>query len=183
MHDISTLPEALRKAATDLSSLRILFHANGPAYARLQTLVKAATAGKTAGMPEVCFSKALPGPEWETVMQQAAIALVTMAPGGAETVMPSKTYSAMVAGQAILAICPRQSDLADLIQKHDCGWVVEPGDADGLARVLADITRDPHLVLQKQKRAHEAGHRFYDTTGTIALLWRDLIAGLEEKNT
>ena len=27
--------------------------------------------------------------------------------------MPSKTYSAMAAGQAVLAVCPRASDLAD----------------------------------------------------------------------
>jgi len=39
-----------------------------------------------------------------------------MAPGAEQVVMPSKTYSAMMAGQAVLAIAPEESDLVDLIK-------------------------------------------------------------------
>ena len=45
-------------------------------------------------------------------MQSSQIALVTMSEGSQE-VAPSKTYSAMMAGQAILAVAPEDSDLVD----------------------------------------------------------------------
>jgi hypothetical protein len=57
--------------------------------------------------------------------------------------MPSKTYSAMMAGQAILAIAPEDSDLVDLIKAADCGWFVEPGDVAGLAAVIDAISSSP----------------------------------------
>jgi len=50
-----------------------------------------------------------------------------MTPGAEQVVMPSKTYSAMMVGQAILAIALVESDLVDLIKTAGCGWCVEPG--------------------------------------------------------
>ena len=43
--------------------------------------------------------------------------------------MPSKNYSALVPGQAVLAACADDSDLEDLIREHECGWVVASGGA------------------------------------------------------
>jgi len=68
-----------------------------------------------------------------------------MAPGAEQVeqvVMPSKTYSAMMAGQAVLAIAPGESDLVDLIKTAGCGWCVEPGDVDGLAVAVEAIRSD-----------------------------------------
>jgi colanic acid biosynthesis glycosyl transferase WcaI len=98
------------------------------------------------------------------------LALVTIAPGAERVVMPSKTYSALVAGQAILAICPRKSDLADLVFRHDCGWVVEPGDVAGLTRTLAWMAEKPDELWAKRRNSFEAGHRHYDT-GVLAETW------------
>ena len=68
--------------------------------------------------------------------------------------MPSKTYSAMMAGQAILAIAPENSDLVDLVKAADCGWFVEPGDVDELARVIKAIYTDPEGLLEKRQNAY-----------------------------
>lgn len=76
--------------------------------------------------------------------------------------MPSKTYSALAAGQAVLAICPRASDLADTVLAHDCGWVVESGDCAGFRRVLEELSRDPGEVLRRRRNAWRAGHEIYD---------------------
>ena len=94
-------------------------------------------------------------------MKQAQIALVTMVPGSEKVVMPSKTYSALCAGQAILAIAPEASDLVDLIKEHDCGWWVEPGDVDGLCAILRELPNQPEEVLRKRQNAYHAGHTYY----------------------
>ena len=84
-------------------------------------------------------------------MQSSQIALVTMSEGSQEVVMPSKTYSAMMAGQAILAVAPEDSDLVDLIKASDCGWWVSPGDVNGFQECLVEIQSNQNLLLEKRQ--------------------------------
>ena len=171
MHDTATLPAAWKDGGTVPARLEWVFHASGSGYARLRQL---------AGSPaNVRWGAALPEAEWLDVMRRAHVALVTMAPGAERVVMPSKTYSALVAGQAILAICPRNSDLADLVRRHDCGWVVEPGDMRALHQVLGRITGDAAGLWGKRCNAFEAGHRYYDVR-PLAALWMKLMNELTE---
>ena len=99
--------------------------------------------------------------EWIEAMQSAPIALVTMTEGAQEVVMPSKTYSAMMAGQAILAIAPEDSDLVDLIKHYDCGWWVRPGDSVGFQRCLKEIQAKPSLLEEKRRLAFEAAQTHF----------------------
>lgn len=94
-------------------------------------------------------------------MEAADVALVTMSPGAETVVMPSKTYSAMMAGQAILAIAPEASDLVDLIKATDCGWWVEPGDVDGLAKAVEAICNNPAALLKKRESAYTYAHAHF----------------------
>jgi glycosyltransferase involved in cell wall biosynthesis len=103
--------------------------------------------------------------------------LVTVKPGAERLVMPSKAYSALVAGQALLAICRSDSDLAELVGRHDCGWVVEPGDAEGLRSALHAIATNPEDLQRKRENAFRAGHERYDAA-VIARDWTALFARL-----
>ena len=106
-------------------------------------------------------------------MRSAHVGLVTLKPGAEGLVMPSKTYSAMVAGQAILAVCPAQSDLADTVRMHEAGWVVEPGDVAGLRAAIAGIVSDPAELLRRRRNSFNAGQGIYDQVA-IAGLWSSL---------
>jgi colanic acid biosynthesis glycosyl transferase WcaI len=109
-------------------------------------------------------------------MRDADLALVTLVPGAERIMMPSKTYSALVAGQAILAVAAPDSDLAALVKRHDCGWIVPPGEVTALRTVLEAIVRNPQEVLAKRHRAYAAGHQHY----SVRLLVKDWIALLGE---
>ncbi len=115
--------------------------------------------------------------DWTGAMQSAQVGIVSVRPGAEKAVLPSKTYSALAAGQAILAICPQQSDLADLVAGQDCGWVVEPGDVDGLRRRIQEITTDRDTLLVKRRNAFRAGQQRYDSA-TVAGHWVALVEGL-----
>ena len=168
MHDTETLLNAWSMINTCRVSW--VFHASGGGYARLR---------QAAGAPaDVTWGGSLPDDKWQEAMKQAQVALVTIAPGAERVVMPSKTYSALVAGQAILAVCRRTSDLADLVVKHDCGWVVEPGDVAGLRSALTSIANDPAGLWSKRNNAFAAGHQYYDMT-PVALQWMKLFAELK----
>lgn len=131
------------------------FHCSGPKRAELEAV--------RADLPDVLKDQihlggGLDQPEWIRTMEMADVALVTMVPGSETVVMPSKTYSAMMAGQAILAIAPEDSDLVDTIKVAECGWWVEPGDVEGLSQVVEAICADADDLLQKRENAFRYAH-------------------------
>lgn len=169
-HDARTITSYLRRPANP--SARWLFAASGGEYRSLK--------GDLGGSPSAAncvFQGPLDDDDWVRMMIDAQVALVTMKPGWETVVMPSKAYSSLVAGQAILAICPPESDLADLVRKHDCGWVVSPGDVDGLARTVDRIVSDRAMLFKKRSNAFEAGHRFYDAA-VVAGEWERVLMPL-----
>ena len=167
LHDVETLLAAWD--CGEVAALDWAIHAGGADDKRLRA--------KAKERDGVIWGGGLSDPDWVDAMKQSPVALVTIAPGAETVVMPSKTYSALVAGQAILAICPMKSDLADLVQKHDCGWVVEPGDVSGFRCVLTEILNRPEILLQKRTNAFEAGHSHYDVS-VIATRWIELFREL-----
>lgn len=171
MHDVETLVGAMLGMDDNLAhSIDIRFHASGIGYDVLRKQVGSSGCRER----KFHFAGGLPGEAWVEAMKTAHVGVVTMRPGAENVVMPSKTYSCLVAGQAVLAICPRASDLADLIIRHDCGWVIEPGDVSGLLRILKKITNDPDMLFQKRRNAYEAGHKIYDSK-LVARDWIDLL--------
>jgi len=167
MHDTATIAAVWEKELP--AEVIWSFRASGTGYDRLRAA--------RAQPPAVNWGGALADADWQRAMKGAQVALVTIAPGAERVVMPSKTYSALVAGQAILAICCRASDLAELVFRHECGWVVEPDDAAGLRAALQEIACEPAGLWEKRQRAFAAGHRYYDMT-PIAAEWTRLFGTL-----
>jgi glycosyltransferase involved in cell wall biosynthesis len=58
-------------------------------------------------------------------------------------VFPSKLYGVAAAGRPMVAIAAPDGEIARLVRAHDCGFVVAPGDAAGLADVLTRAAADP----------------------------------------
>lgn len=168
MHDSATIRDALFAGLP--AGMRMRFHASGAGYQRLRREASGVAAE---------WGGALAEEEWRRVILESHVALVTMAPGAENIVMPSKTYSALVAGQAVLAICPSESDLADLVRAHDCGWVIEPGDVNGLCLILEEISRDRDGLQRKRLNAYRAGHAHYDSR-VLAKEWLKLFEELDE---
>ena len=117
--------------------------------------------------------------EWVKAMQVSQIALVTMAEGSEEVVMPSKSYSAMMAGQAILAIAPENSDLVDLIKATNCGWWVQPGDSKKLNECLIEIRNNKDLLKEKRQNAFSYSQKYFSQR-VLAKEWTNLILKLKE---
>jgi glycosyltransferase involved in cell wall biosynthesis len=155
MHDVTTFAQALQDGLP--AGIDFEFRGNGAGFRELGEAVRFARLGD-----RVRIASHLPDDEWAAAMRAADVALVTIRPGAEGLVMPSKTYSALAAGQAVLAICPRASDLADTVLAHDCGWVVEPGDSAGMRRVLEQLVADPGEVLRRRRNAWHAGQEIYD---------------------
>ena len=74
--------------------------------------------------------------------------------------IPSKVYRIMASARPLIAITDPHSDLAALVNEARCGVVIAPGDAHGLARVVAEAAsnRAEWDEMGRRGRAHVAAH-------------------------
>ena len=176
MHDSSSLIALFNDSGWQTKGhMRFEFYAHGAGLNQLRQDVPSFLTHKQI---KVFFGSMSGEDDWVQVMKRADVALVTMVDGAQNVLMPSKTYSALVAGQAILAICPEKSDLAELVKKHDCGWVVHPGDFRALERTLDEMCMRPGLVLLRRQNAFRAGHEFY-CSKALSQKWTNLFENLK----
>ncbi len=110
--------------------------------------------------------------EWQRLMVRTDVALVTLREAAKNTSVPSKTFSAMAAGAAIIAITPRTSDLADVVTNADCGAVVAPGNGLQFLDATLRFLRDPDELARLQKNALEAIEEQYEMS-SLAERWAD----------
>jgi glycosyltransferase involved in cell wall biosynthesis len=68
-------------------------------------------------------------------------------------IFPSKLYGIAAAGRPLIAITGKGSEIAELIEQHECGCTVEPGDAQGLARLLAQLAGEPERCADMGRNA------------------------------
>jgi colanic acid biosynthesis glycosyl transferase WcaI len=69
-----------------------------------------------------------------------SISLITQQKGTGQFFFPSKLLSAMLFSKPVLAVADSDSELAHAVLEAQCGRVVAPGDADGLAAALIEMS-------------------------------------------
>jgi lipopolysaccharide/colanic/teichoic acid biosynthesis glycosyltransferase/glycosyltransferase involved in cell wall biosynthesis len=157
MHDWRTFAEAIPRAIEQTHTpMGVVVAASGPGLARLRDC------WSELGDDCVRFVPPLGDREWARLLRASALSLVTLTTEAAQTCVPSKAFSAMAAGSAILAVAPPGSDLAQLVTRHSCGEVVAPGEVERLTGAIARIVSTPGEAIQFRRRAREAVLESYD---------------------
>jgi glycosyltransferase involved in cell wall biosynthesis len=68
-------------------------------------------------------------------------------------IVPSKFYGIAAAGRPMITVTARHGELAQLVLKHRCGLVVEPGAGEVMAACVRDLAQDRGRVLEMGVRA------------------------------
>jgi sugar transferase EpsL len=87
--------------------------------------------------------------------------------------VPSKAFSSLAVGSAIIAICGEESELADVVHRFDCGWVVPPEHPDQLESLLRRIGSgevDLAPVRERSRAAAEAIGSRANSAAMVAVL-------------
>jgi glycosyltransferase involved in cell wall biosynthesis len=84
------------------------------------------------------------------------LALVSVLAGAEEIVAPSKLYSVLAAGRAVLTISAAGSDLARVVV--ECGVNCVPGEPEALAAAVQGLMMEPERV----RKLGEAAYRLYE---------------------
>ena len=68
-------------------------------------------------------------------------------------IVPSKFYGIAAAGRPVIAITAKNGEIAQLVEQHACGLVIEPGNAKALAEAITALSGDTERVAAMGKRA------------------------------
>lgn len=155
LHGLAQGLEQILEAAETLkgSPLRIDFIGDGPEKEKLIRLAH------EKNLSSVHFLDPISHEEVIKYLSAADIAIVSLRapiPGA----VPSKLYEAMAAEKPILLIAA--GEVADIVCRYQCGIVVPPGDAAGIAKALKDLSEDSNLRNRLGKAGREAAINFFD---------------------
>lgn len=94
-------------------------------------------------------------------------AIIPFISGMAGISVPSRMYNHMAAGKPIIAVADDWSELAQVIQEENIGWVVKPGDVDSLVNTIEYAASHPELCQEMGAKAAEIARSKYTFEHTI----------------
>lgn len=151
-----TLVTAARKLASD--GVGLVFVGGGAQRAE----VEAAAAGSN----NIRFIDYFPHGKIASVLAAADAHIVTVKRGLEGVVVPSKMYGILAAGKPIVAVAPKESDVASLGVQQGFAVAADPDKPAELARVVRELTADLNRLKTMGETARAAAPA-YDRVGEL----------------
>jgi len=153
VHEFDTVLAAIA-ALQDNPNVTFHFIGRGP---RMRAIAQAAHA---RGLRQLEFHPPVAREELPALLAAADAHLVTLQPAFGSLVYPSKLAGVLAAGRPTLFVGPTTGDIARLLRTQDCGAAFAPGDASGLAAVIAHWAAEraiPERLGRNARRAYAEG--------------------------
>lgn len=75
--------------------------------------------------------------------------------------MPSRTYNILAAGKPILALTEEDSELAQVVEEEEIGWIVSPDQPEILLRTIEKIYNQRSEIPEMNRRSRRAALEKY----------------------
>ncbi|MEO8481892.1 MAG: glycosyltransferase family 4 protein [Acidobacteriota bacterium] len=134
--------------------IQFVFQGEGVSKPTLEALVR------DRGLTNVRFLPFAPKASLGESFASADVFIVSLQRGLAGYIVPSKLYAILAAGRPYVAAVEETCEVASLTRTHDCGLVVDPGDAGQLADALVRLSGDRPLALRYGQNARQVGLSF-----------------------
>jgi glycosyltransferase involved in cell wall biosynthesis len=154
-HDVESIVDAA-EVLTKLPDLRFVLIGTGTRLKELQHYVR------TKALTNLSLLDWLPADKVPYSLACADCLIVSLDAPFDGISIPSKTYTSLAAGAAILAVCPLGSDLATLVLEHGCGLQVAPCCPGELADAIRTLRADRPLLQRMQANARAAAESRYN---------------------
>jgi len=112
------------------------------------------------GLANVRFLPFQPREAMRWTYATSDVCLVSLKPGLAGYIVPSKLYPILAAGRPYIAAVESISEVAALTERHRCGVVVQPGDVAALTAAIERLAADRHERESMGSRARVAAELF-----------------------
>lgn len=138
--------DTLLAAARELShdGIEFVFVGDGAHRARLESA--AANLPATAGLPNVRFLPFFPANKIPSVLAAADAHIITVKHGLEGVVVPSKMYGILAAGKPIVAVAPRDTDVAAIGERRGFAVFADPDSPQDLAATVRALAADPARI-------------------------------------
>lgn len=149
LDQILKVAETLREA----DGFRFVLVGDGPEKRNLMETAK------RRHLTNVQFLEPRPATEIPALVAAADLSLImlkTHLPGA----VPSKLYEAMASGKPI--VLSADGEAAEIVQKHEAGLAVKPGDLDTLTKALRVLKAEPALRRRLGENGRRAAELYFD---------------------
>lgn len=164
MHDWETLAEAIPGWLALSPKLGLVIAATGAGQQALKAALNAVDSTRCR------FVDPLSDRAWARLLARTDVSIVSLKASAKHTSCPSKTYSAMAAGAAVLAVGPADSDLGDVITQSGGGVILPNGDAPRLVAQVQSWIEAPEGLERLRERARLAAHSRWEMR-SLAKRW------------
>ena len=134
-----------------LDAAKILRHEAGVRFLIVGEGVKKGILEKLAdakGIGNIMFLPFQPRQALAEMLAAADVSLVTLNRHSSETSLPSKIFNIMASARPILAVTPRESEIAELVEEARCGIVIPPEHPDLLAEAIMNMREQIDLLRE-----------------------------------
>jgi glycosyltransferase involved in cell wall biosynthesis len=166
-HECETLLAAARLLARR-HDVKFLFVGGGHEYARLEGAVR------EEGLAGFTFRPHQPRDRLEDTLGAADAHWISLRPELEGLIVPSKFYGILAAGRPVVAVASPDGEIGRIVADTGCGFAIEPGDADGLARAIETVADDPILRRTMAERARQASECRFPRASALER-WTELI--------
>jgi len=105
------------------------------------------------GLKNISLLPPRPRSEQVVFLNACDIALISFVKGMAGVSVPSRMYNQMAAGKPIIGVTDNWSELAQVIHEEEIGWVIEPGNIQGLAQTIQFAANHSMLCQEMGRKA------------------------------
>jgi colanic acid biosynthesis glycosyl transferase WcaI len=110
----------------------------------------------SAGAANVRFLPFFPPTKIASVLAAADAHIVTIKRGLEGVVVPSKMYGILAAGRPIVAVAPKETDVAMLAEKRSFGVAADPDKPEALVAAIRSLAADPKRLAAMATAARTA---------------------------
>lgn len=164
-HDFDALLDAARNLRNTRKDIQFLLVGNGPKREQIEKRIA------LENLSNVKLMGFVPRERYPELLASCDAGLVTLEAGMEGLCVPSKFYSILSSGKAVVALVPRKTEVAMVIEESCAGVVVEPEDWQALAKELVALADNPpctqkmgmnaRKALTTQFTNHHIAERFY----------------------
>lgn len=172
-HNMQIILEAAKKVKK-YSDIQFVLIGNGEKRKMVDDFVQKEHLGNVLlydFQPDSIFPYSMACGDLGIVSQEAALA---------QLFMPSKTYSMMACGQAIIGICTLDDDLGRLIKEGKIGQIVTDGNPETLERIIIDLYNNREKLKEFQLNSRKLAEELYAKNRIVERyrsLFRDVLQG------
>lgn len=148
-HDLESLVNAAAILRSD-TQVRFVLIGDGEKRRALEAIAI------NKNLDNITFLKFQEPDVFRLAMAAADVGIVTLGTGAEGISVPSKTYSNMAAGAAIIAISPPNSELNRIVEEYSVGYIVAPGQPEKLAAYIRDLASNPELLNRFKSNSRSA---------------------------